>query len=173
VDGEDATVAATNNIDAGTYVAQAVSEAALAVDLFLSGPDVCGSGQTSPRPSPLETELARGSPPRPRIQPCRLLMAECLTQWPHYRFRRVWRSGSVFLCRRPSSMGHQGCAGLERRSTLRCCGAVSALLPSRVRQTPPNGLIVFSCRNWEWRHHHPMSTLRRCVSTRRPSGRRY
>ena len=40
-----------------------MSEAAQAVDLCLSGPDECGSGQTSPRPSLLVPEQARGSPP--------------------------------------------------------------------------------------------------------------
>ena len=42
---------------------QAVSEVAQAVDLCLSGPDKCGSGQTSPRPLLLESEQAGGSPP--------------------------------------------------------------------------------------------------------------
>ncbi|CAD6272866.1 unnamed protein product [Miscanthus lutarioriparius] len=42
---------------------QAVSEVAQAVDLCLSGPDECGSGQTSPRPSLLEPEQTGGSPP--------------------------------------------------------------------------------------------------------------
>jgi hypothetical protein len=85
--------------------------------------------------------------PRPRLQPCRLLIAECLTQRSRCRFRRVWRSGFVFHCRHPSSAGHQGCVGLERQSPLRRCGAVSAFLPSRTRQIPPNRLSVFSCRN--------------------------
>ena len=42
---------------------QAVSKLALAVDLCLLGPDECGSGQTSPRPSLLVPEQAGGSPP--------------------------------------------------------------------------------------------------------------
>jgi hypothetical protein len=42
---------------------QAVSEVAQAMDLCLSGPDECGLGQTSPRPSLLEPKQAGGSPP--------------------------------------------------------------------------------------------------------------
>ena len=42
---------------------QAVSEVAQTVNLCLSGPDECGLGQTSPRPSLLEPEQAGGSPP--------------------------------------------------------------------------------------------------------------
>ena len=49
-------------VEAG-LTSQAMSEVALAVDLCLSGPDECGLGQTSPRPSLLEIEQAGGSPP--------------------------------------------------------------------------------------------------------------
>jgi hypothetical protein len=45
---------------------QAVSEVAQAVDLRLC-PDVCGSGQTSPRPSLLEPEQAGGSLPPAQV----------------------------------------------------------------------------------------------------------
>jgi hypothetical protein len=46
---------------------QVVSEVAQMVDLCLSGPDECGSGQTSPKPSPVEPEQAGGSLPSVQI----------------------------------------------------------------------------------------------------------
>ena len=57
----DVSEVALVEVEAG-LMSQAVSEEALAVDLCLSGPDECGSGQTSSRPSLLETEQAGGSP---------------------------------------------------------------------------------------------------------------
>jgi hypothetical protein len=45
------------------FTCQAVSEVAQAVDQCLSGQDVCGLAQTSPRPSLFESEQVGGSPP--------------------------------------------------------------------------------------------------------------
>jgi hypothetical protein len=104
------------DIDAGD-AALAVSEAALAMDLCPSGPDVCGSGETSSA-----MVLAGRSPPAmPTIAAAALSFEESLEE-------RLCLHLQMPLIQGPR---------------LRRCGAMSALPPSRARQTSPNRLSVF------------------------------